>query len=168
MSGLDHREKQVGISDGELRPALAGNESLHAYVFGVGSEQDGWYGDGTGSNGNLESILASTPGIVRDSKGGLRFADWNCRAGQNNVIIHSDGTAPCFPMYSSTFDWGNIDQPKFDGNQLNQMKSTCQQHCFSTLNHNLGYCYNDARVIKWVWKQVVNNRLQGGARSFED
>ena len=85
------------------------------------------------------------------------------------MIIRTDGTvAPCFPMYSSTFDLGNIDQPKVDGNRLNQMKSTCQQHCFSTLNHNLGYCYNDARVIKWVWKQVVNNRLQGGARSFED
>jgi len=24
------------------------------------------------------------------------------------------------------------------------------------------------RVIKWVWKQVVTNRLKGGARSFED
>ena len=23
------------------------------------------------------------------------------------------------------------------------MKQTCQWHCFSTLNHNLGYCYND-------------------------
>jgi len=27
----------------------------------------------------------------------------------------TDGTvAPCFPMYGATFDWGNIDQPKFD------------------------------------------------------
>ena len=43
-----------------------------------------------------------------------------------------------------------------------------QHHCFSTLNHNLGYCYNDARVIKWVWKQMVTNRMKGGARSFED
>jgi hypothetical protein len=71
-------------------------------------------------------------------------------------------------MYSSSFDWGNIDAAKFDANQLKDMKNSCQRHCFSTLNHNLGYCYNDARVIKWVWKQVVTNRLQGGARSFED
>ena len=90
-------------------------------------------------------------------------------SGQNNVIIRTDGTvAPCFPMYPSTFDWGNIDHPKFDQKQLKEMKHTCQRHCFSTLNHNLGYCYNDARVIKWVWTQAVTNRMKGGARSFED
>jgi len=48
------------------------------------------------------------------------------------------------------------------------MNKTCQQHCFSTLNHNLAYCYNDARVIKFVWTNLVKNRLKGGARSFED
>jgi len=48
------------------------------------------------------------------------------------------------------------------------MKNTCQHHCFSTLNHNLGYCYDDARVMKWVWKQAVTNKFKGGARSFED
>jgi hypothetical protein len=71
-------------------------------------------------------------------------------------------------MYPSTFDWGNIDTPKFDSQQLKEMKNTCQHHCFSTLNHNLGYCYDDARVMKWVWKQAVTNKFQGGARSFED
>ena len=47
------------------------------------------------------------------------------------------------------------------------MKNICQRQCFSTLNHNLAYCYNDARVIKWLWKQLRNG-FQGGARSFED
>ncbi len=136
---------------------------------GLNLKKYGWSGDGTETNGNIEQMIASMPGIVRDSEGGLHFTDWNCRAGQNNVIIRTDGTvAPCFPMYSSSFDWGNIDASKFEAQQLQQMKDTCQRHCFSTLNHNLGYCYNDARVIKWVWKQVVTNRLQGGARSFED
>ena len=120
-----------------------------------------------GENG-MDAILASTPGIVSDGEGNLRFTDWNCRAGQNNVIIRTDGTVgPCFPMYSSTYDWGNIDEHRFDSTQLSGMKATCQQHCFSTLNHNLGYCYNDARVIKWVWKQARNG-FRGGARSFED
>ena len=32
---------------------------------------------------------------------------------------------------------------------------------------SLGYCYDDARVIKWLWKQAKNG-FQGGARSFED
>ena len=47
------------------------------------------------------------------------------------------------------------------------MKETCQQHCFSTLNHNLGYCYNDARIMKWIWKQLRNG-CKGGVHSFED
>jgi len=61
-------------------------------------------------------------------------------AGQNNVIIRNEGTlAPCFPMYALPFDWGNIDNPKFDDNQLRDMKESCQRYCFSTLNHNLAY-----------------------------
>jgi MoaA/NifB/PqqE/SkfB family radical SAM enzyme len=130
----------------------------------------GWYGDGTHTNGHTAEMLASMPGIVQDANGELHFSEWNCRAGQNNVIIRTDGTvAPCFPMYSSTFDWGNIEEPKFGQPQLKAMKKTCQRHCFSTLNHNLAYCYNDARVIKWVWMNLVTNRLRGkNARSFED
>jgi len=115
-----------------------------------------------------EKLLANMPGIVRDENGGLRFTEWNCRAGQNNVIVRTDGTVgPCFPMYSATYDWGNIDGHKFQPAQLREMKNTCERHCFSTLNHNLGYCYNDARVIKWLWKQARNG-FKGGARSFED
>ena len=130
----------------------------------------GWYGDGTNSNGHAAEMIASMPGIVQDASGELRFTEWDCRAGQNNVIIRTDGTvAPCFPMYASSFDWGNIEEPKFDQAQLKGMKKTCQRHCFSTLNHNLAYCYNDARVIKWVWTNLVTNRLRGNnARSFED
>jgi radical SAM protein with 4Fe4S-binding SPASM domain len=134
---------------------------------GVDLKKYGWYGDGGAEN--IDEILATTPGIVREENGDVHFTDWNCRAGQNNVIIRTDGTvAPCFPMYPSSFDWGNIDGAKFDSHQLTDMKKTCQHHCFSTLNHNLGYCYNDARVIKWLWKQAVTNKFKGGARSFED
>jgi hypothetical protein len=91
------------------------------------------------------------------------FAEWNCRAGQNNVVVR---LAPCFPMYASTYDWGTIDQHKFEDGQLTDMKNTCQRHCFSTLNHNLTYCYNDSRVIKFVWKNLVTNRTKGSAQSF--
>jgi len=93
---------------------------------------------------------------------------WNCRAGQNNVIIRVDGTlAPCFPMYSATYDWGTIGHHKFEVAQLNEMKHECQTHCFSTLNHNLGYCYDDARVIKWILRQAAR-AFQGVSGSFED
>src|SRR5271166_5622057 len=126
----------------------------------------GWNGDGSG-NGTAKQI-AHMPGVVQDATGDLHFADWGCRAGQNNLIIRTDGTvAPCFPMYASPFDWGNIDHPKFEDAQLVDMKKSCQRHCFSTLNHNLAYCYNDARVIRFVWTQVVKNRLRG-AHSFDE
>jgi len=146
-------------------------EEMKAFMRMGGGNSDlatyGWNGDGS-ANGTAKH-LARLPGIVQDDSGELRFADWNCRAGQNNVIVRTDGTvAPCFPMYSSPFDWGNIDKPKFDDAQLCDMKQTCQRHCFSTLNHNLAYCYDDSRVIKFVWTQLVKNRLKGGARSFDE
>ena len=128
----------------------------------------GWNGDGNTTNGTAKHI-ACMPGIEQDASGDLHFAEWNCRAGQNNVIIRTDGTvAPCFPMYASPFDWGNVDKPKFDDEQLGDIKKSCQRHCFSTLNHNLAYCYDDSRVIKFVWTQIVKNRLKGGARRFDE
>jgi hypothetical protein len=71
-------------------------------------------------------------------------------------------------MYGSTYNSGNIEKHNFESGQLADMKKTCQQHCFSTLNHNLAYCYNDARVVKFVWTNLVKNRMTGGAMSFED
>ncbi len=92
---------------------------------------------------------------------------WNCRAGQNSLIIRVDGTlAPCFPMYSAKYDWGAIEYHKFEVRQLDEMKQSCQTHCFSTLNHNLGYCYSDARVIKWVLRQAAR-AFQGVTGSFD-
>ena len=92
---------------------------------------------------------------------------WNCRAGQNTVIIRVDGTlAPCFPMYSATYDWGAVGSPKFETAQLRQMKQSCERHCFSTLNHIVGYCYNDRRVIHWLLKQARHG-FQGIRGNFE-
>jgi MoaA/NifB/PqqE/SkfB family radical SAM enzyme len=147
-------------------------EEIKAFMRMGGSASDlkayGWNGDGSTANGTAKHI-ACMSGIEQDASGDLHFAEWNCRAGQNNVIIRTDGTvAPCFPMYGSPFDWGNIENPKFDDEQLCDMKKSCQRHCFSTLNHNLAYCYDDSRVIKFVWTQIVKNRLKGGARSFEE
>jgi MoaA/NifB/PqqE/SkfB family radical SAM enzyme len=148
-------------------PRLHEMKAFMRMSSGLNLERIGWNGDGTGGSGTALQ-LESMPGIVREENGALRFGDWNCRGGQNNVIIRTDGTVgPCFPMYSATYDWGSIDGHKFERDQLTNMKKACQKHCFSTLNHNLGYCYNDARVIKWLWKQARNG-FQGGARSFED
>jgi MoaA/NifB/PqqE/SkfB family radical SAM enzyme len=92
---------------------------------------------------------------------------WNCRAGQNTLIIRVDGTlAPCFPMYSATHDWGVVGAPKFEREQLVPMKAECQKHCFSTLNHIVGYCYNDRRAIQWLLKQARHG-FQGVHGNFE-
>ncbi|HEX3877715.1 MAG TPA: radical SAM protein [Bryobacteraceae bacterium] len=95
-----------------------------------------------------------------------KLQDWNCRAGHNNVIVRVDGSlAPCFPMYSATYDWGVAGDHKFDKKQLEEMKQGCQPHCFSTLNHNLAYCYDATRVVKWLGKQAAHG-FQGASGSF--
>jgi MoaA/NifB/PqqE/SkfB family radical SAM enzyme len=151
--------------------SVARLEEMKAFArmsSGLDLRRVGWYGDGTGGDGAAADLLSRMPGVVEDA-GQLRFTGWKCRGGQNNVIIRTDGTlGPCFPMYSATYDWGTIDGHKFEASQLRDMKKTCEKHCFSTLNHNLSYCYNDARVIKWIWTQARNGMSGGGARSFED
>lgn len=82
---------------------------------------------------------------------------WGCRAGQNTLIVRTDGTlAPCFPMYSATHDWGVAGKPKFEQTQLKEMKKECELHCFSTLNHILAYAYHNTRVIKFILHQARN------------
>ena len=91
---------------------------------------------------------------------------WNCRAGQNSMIIRTDGTlAPCFPMYSATHDWGVVGDHKFDVKQLDEMKLECTKHCLSTCNYILGYCYDTTRVLKWIGKQARHG-FKGATGSF--
>ncbi len=112
---------------------------------------------------NSTSRLAEMKRFMRGE-----IQDWNCRAGQNTLIIRTDGTlAPCFPMYSANYDWGTIEDPKFEMGQLKEMKKACQPHCFSTLNHIVGFCYNDARVIKWLFKQAMHG-FQGVTNWSDD
>lgn len=93
---------------------------------------------------------------------------WDCRAGQNSMIIRTDGTlAPCFPTYGASYDWGIAGKPRFQSAQLQAMKQECQRHCFSTLNHTLAYCYNVRRVVKWTLKQSARG-FQGATGTFED
>jgi MoaA/NifB/PqqE/SkfB family radical SAM enzyme len=92
---------------------------------------------------------------------------WNCRAGQNSLIIWVDGTlAPCFPMHSATHDWGSEGEQKFDPAQLREMKASCELNCLSTLNDVLALCYDDARVIRYFFKQAKQG-FQGVSGSAE-
>lgn len=156
---------QAGYQMVNSVPRLREMKAFLRMSSGLDLRQAGWNGDGTGGAGEN---LAGMPGVAQSESGDLRFTNWNCRAGQNNVIVRTDGTVgPCFPMYGATYDWGSVEGHKFEEGQLREMKQTCEQHCFSTLNHNLAYCYNDARVLKWLWKQVRRGG-KGGAQSFED
>ncbi len=97
-----------------------------------------------------------------------KVQNWDCRAGHNSIIIRTDGTlAPCFPMYSATYDWGVVGDHRFERQQLDSMKQVCQTHCFSTLNHNLAYCYKASRAIKWTLKQALRG-FRGTTGSFEE
>lgn len=82
---------------------------------------------------------------------------WNCRAGHNSSVIRTDGTlAPCFPMYSATYDWGTIEHPKFDFRQLDEMKQSCRPHCLSTCQWVLGHYYNNRYVLRWIIKHALH------------
>ena len=92
---------------------------------------------------------------------------WNCRAGRNSIIIRTDGTlGPCMPLYSAAFDCGHIEHPAFDFGHLDGMKRECERNCFSTLNHNLGFCYDDRRVARFLVRMAARG-FRGGAQSFE-
>jgi MoaA/NifB/PqqE/SkfB family radical SAM enzyme len=92
---------------------------------------------------------------------------WPCRAGQNNLIIRTDGTlAPCFPMYSASYDWGTVGHHKFETRQLDEMKQECSKHCLSTCNYILSHCYSAGRVMKWMFKQASHG-FHGVTGSFD-
>ena len=73
-------------------PRLQEIKAFMRMSSGLDLRKVGWYGDGTGMDSEAEAQLARTPGIVRGADGSLQFAEWNCRAGQNNVIIRTDRT----------------------------------------------------------------------------
>jgi MoaA/NifB/PqqE/SkfB family radical SAM enzyme len=101
---------------------------------------------------NQKSRLAQMKQFMRGD-----IEPWGCRAGQNTLIIRTDGSlAPCFPMYSATYDWGTAGKPKFDKHQLTEMKKECELHCFSTLNHIVSYVYNNGRVMRWIIRHARN------------
>src|SRR6266851_3120940 len=53
-------------------------QEMKAFVrmsSGLDLKKYGWYGDGTGTNGNVAAMVAHTPGIVQDEDGELHFTD---------------------------------------------------------------------------------------------
>ena len=68
-------------------PRLQEMKAFIRMSSGLDLRKVGWYGDGTSGNGEVKSLIAGMPGVERSPDGELSFAEWSCRAGQNNVII---------------------------------------------------------------------------------
>jgi MoaA/NifB/PqqE/SkfB family radical SAM enzyme len=88
-----------------------------------------------------------------------RLPPWHCRAGELSMIIRLDGTfAPCFELYGSSEDWGNIyDGPKFDPVKLAKQKQACSPHCLSTCNFQVSHYSQSVRcVLQWVAKHAYS------------
>ncbi|RLB82954.1 MAG: hypothetical protein DRH17_04145 [Deltaproteobacteria bacterium] len=82
---------------------------------------------------------------------------WPCRAGELSMVIRLDGSfAPCFELYGSTEDWGNIyDGPKFDPVKLAKLKKKTSPHCLSTCNFQVNhYSQSFFHSLQWVAKHA--------------
>ncbi len=104
-------------------------------------------------------IMVNSAKHLQDMKDFMRgkVERWNCRAGWNSCVVRTDGTlAPCFPMYSANYDWGTIENSKFNFNDLREMKKSCMKHCLSTCQYVLGYYYDNAHVLGWITKQALH------------
>ncbi len=91
-----------------------------------------------------------------------QMAPWPCRAGELSMIIRMDGTfAPCFEMYGSTEDWGNLwEGPKFFKDRLLDLKRTCSFRCLSTCNYQVyHYTKNFLYSFQWVAKHAYSHLL---------
>ncbi|MDH4226967.1 MAG: radical SAM protein [Deltaproteobacteria bacterium] len=76
---------------------------------------------------------------------------WDCRAGQNGLVIRPDGTlTPCYILLTNENDWGSIGAPKFDKKTLDAMKKKCVPECTSICFYALGHYYDASNLYGWV------------------
>jgi MoaA/NifB/PqqE/SkfB family radical SAM enzyme len=100
--------------------------------------------------------LALMKGLMRGNP-----VRWSCRAGHNGMLIRPDGTlSPCFDLISYDYDWGTIWNPKFDKEELTEVKQKCNEHCLSTCFYTMAHYYQPTETLKWMMKHT---RL-GGVR----
>lgn len=89
-----------------------------------------------------------------------KLPPWDCEAGQLSMVIRLDGSfAPCFELYASKEDWGNIyEGPKFDQQKLAEQKKQCSPHCLSTCNFQVNhYSQNLLYSLQWVAKHAYGS-----------
>ena len=84
-----------------------------------------------------------------------RAKRWDCRAGHNGILIKPDGTlSPCFDLITLNHDWGRIWNPKFNKEDLDEIKKNCVENCLSTCFYTMGHYYRISEVLKWVLKHM--------------
>lgn len=80
---------------------------------------------------------------------------WDCRAGHNGALIRPDGSlSPCFDLISYPHDWGSIWKPKFDQDELNEVKEQCMPNCSSTCFYTMGHYYDSRVLPEWVIQHI--------------
>ena len=87
-----------------------------------------------------------------------RMEAWDCRAGHNGALIRPDGSlSPCFDLMSYLDrDWGRIWEPRFDEEELREVKKQCLPECSSTCYYTMGHYYNPLWIPQWIRKHVRN------------
>ncbi|MFH1123104.1 MAG: radical SAM protein, partial [Pseudomonadota bacterium] len=95
---------------------------------------------------SVEHLRAMKPFIRR------QLSPWSCCAGRFSMVIRLDGSfAPCFELYGSEDDWGNIyEGPKFDPQRLRRQKQECSPHCLSTCNFQVNH-YTQSMLYSMQW-----------------
>jgi len=86
-------------------------------------------------------------------RGGIKT--WGCRAGQNGALIRTDGTlSPCFDMICYDHNWGRIGEPRFNREELDNLKQRCMPFCSSTCFHTMSSYYRLSSIPEWVRKHM--------------
>jgi MoaA/NifB/PqqE/SkfB family radical SAM enzyme len=105
---------------------------------------------------SVEHLCAMKPFIRRT------LAPWPCQAGNLSLVIRLDGSfAPCFELYGSDEDWGNIyEGPKFDPDRLSKIKMRCTPTCLSTCNFQVcHYSSSFLYTFQWLAKHAYSSVL---------
>jgi MoaA/NifB/PqqE/SkfB family radical SAM enzyme len=105
---------------------------------------------------SVEHLLAMKSFIRRE------LGPWACQAGKLSMVIRLDGSfAPCFELYGSDEDWGNIyDGARFDPDRLSKIKQHCSLKCLSTCNFQV--CHYSSSLLysfQWLAKHAYSNVL---------
>ena len=81
-----------------------------------------------------------------------KLPPWPCQAGQFSMVIRLDGSfTPCFEMYGTDEDWGNIyDGHKFYPEKLLKKKQHCSPKCLSTCNFQVCH-YSSSFLYSFQW-----------------